>query len=172
MKSRVRSTTTIGVSGELNGDRAGAQFGYRYSAFENEYDYLMYDNPFRVTDSTSGRAYIGPSGGSVDGPKTGLHSLSPDNTSNMFYVNARSKLGDDAWVNGSLSYNVMKQDEQLMAYTTNTAITSASGAPFDLQDLFLRFTLDSISAIALSQAPHTSRAHPLLTPPIHTYTYF
>ena len=73
-------TTSFEVSADVKGGRAGAQFGYRYSMFENENNSLDYDNPYRSFDSTSSRAYIAPGNGSLDGPATGRNALAPDNT--------------------------------------------------------------------------------------------
>jgi MtrB/PioB family decaheme-associated outer membrane protein len=126
-------TNGADLSGEWTGETSGLRFGYRTSRFENNVSTLLWDNPFRATDSTDPNAYTAPGAGSINGPSHGLADLAPDNRSNLVYVNGRTKFGADSWAQASASYNRMTQDDPLLPYTANTAIRgiSASGATFD-----------------------------------------
>ncbi len=115
------STDGATLSGELNGKRGGLTFGYRYSKFKNDVDSLIFDNPFRLTDSTDPSAYQAPGSASVGGSATGQADLAPDNESGFLFVNGRLRAG--AWnLNGALSYGQMEQNDRLLPYTLNSAI--------------------------------------------------
>jgi len=121
------------LSGEWTGKTSGLRFGYRTSRFENNIGSLSWDNPFRATDSTDPNAYTAPGSGSINGPSRGLADLAPDNRSNVVFVNGRTQLGADGWLQASGSYNRMTQNDPLLPYTVNTAIRGINfaGATFD-----------------------------------------
>ena len=126
-------TTEVHLGGEWSGKRGGVQVGYRYSRFENQISTLIWDNPFRITDSTSGRAYLGPSNISIDGPVTGFADLAPDNEASHLYLSGRARAAG-WWMHGNASYGVMEQNDPLLPYTLNTAIVGVdpfTGATFD-----------------------------------------
>ena len=115
------------LSGELNGKNGGLTFGYRYSAFKNNVDSLIFDNPWRITDATDGSAYSAPGSGSIGGAAIGQADLAPDNEAGTLFVNGRWRAG--SWnMNGALSFNQMKQNDRLLPYTLNSAI---QGTDFD-----------------------------------------
>ena len=125
-------TTSAEISGELNGKKGGVRFGYRHSTFENDVDFVEWDNIFRSFDSTNGIAYLGPNS-TPEGPSRGRTDLAPDNDSDLLFVDGRGKAGG-WWYNGSLSYNMMSQDDALLPFTINTAIVGTNdrtGASFD-----------------------------------------
>lgn len=129
-------TTEVQLGGEWNGDKGGLQFGYRYSRFENQISTLIWDNPFRATDSTDGRAYLAPGGASIGGSSLGFADLAPDNESSQLYLSGRRRFGA-WWTHGSASYAVMEQDDPLLPYTLNTSIVGIdpfTGATFDPTD--------------------------------------
>ncbi|MCH9650181.1 MAG: MtrB/PioB family outer membrane beta-barrel protein [Deltaproteobacteria bacterium] len=130
-------TTDAEVRGEWNGAKGGVNFGYRYSTFENDISTLVWDNPFRGSDSTDPRAYLGPGFLSINGPTQGLVDLAPDNEANLAFVSGRTKLGAGWWLNGTLNYNVMTQNDPLLPYTLNSAIQGIdheTGTTFDAAD--------------------------------------
>jgi MtrB/PioB family decaheme-associated outer membrane protein len=109
------------LSGELNGKNGGLNFGFRYSRFENDVDRLIFDNPFRITDSTHPSAYQAPGSASVDGSSLGEADLAPDNEATWLFFNGRLKAA--GWnFSGALSYGTMTQDDPLVNYTLNSAI--------------------------------------------------
>jgi MtrB/PioB family decaheme-associated outer membrane protein len=125
-------TTGAEFSGEWSGKSGGLRLGYRYSKFENNNDTLVWDNPFRATDATDPNAYTAPGASSVGGAVHGIADLAPNNKSDLFFVDGRTKLG--SWVlNGSVVRNSLKQDDTLQPYTLNTAIRgiAENGTLFD-----------------------------------------
>lgn len=130
-------TTNAELAGEWNGKRGGLRFGYRHSLFENNVSTLVWDNPFRATDSTDANAYQGPSSSSVSGAARGFADLAPENEANMAFADGRVRFGGGWWAGGSLSYNRMTQDDPLLPYTLNSAIVGvdpATGATFNPTD--------------------------------------
>ncbi|MCP4204688.1 MAG: MtrB/PioB family decaheme-associated outer membrane protein [bacterium] len=114
------NTTDVEFSGEFNGKKGGARFGYRNSQFKNTLDSVLWDNPWRATDSTNPIAYLGPNTTDA-GPSRGLASLAPDNEANLLFFDGRARAGG-WWFNGSLTMNTMTQNESLLPFTINTAI--------------------------------------------------
>ncbi|MCB1008537.1 MAG: MtrB/PioB family outer membrane beta-barrel protein [Acidobacteria bacterium] len=115
------NTTDATLSGELKGKNGGLTFGYHYSKFENENASMIWDNPFRLTDSTHPSAYSAPSSTTVDGSSLGEAALSPDNDAGWLFVNGRFRAGN--WnLNGGITYGTMEQNDALLPYALNTAI--------------------------------------------------
>ena len=115
------ATDNATLSGELKGKKGGLTFGYRYSTFKNDVDSLIFDNPFRISDSTDASAYQAPGSASVGGAAIGQADLAPDNEAGTLFVNGRLRAG--SWsMNGALSYNQMTQNDDLVPYTLNSAI--------------------------------------------------
>jgi MtrB/PioB family decaheme-associated outer membrane protein len=129
-------TTDAELAGEWNGKRGGLRFGYRYSTFENDVSTLIWDNPFRATDSNDANAYQGPSSSSINGSSRGVADLAPDNEASLLFVDGRTRFGANAWASGSLSYNMMTQDDPLLPYTLNSSIRgiAENGSTFDATD--------------------------------------
>ena len=125
-------TTGAEFSTEWTGKNSGVRLGYRYSKFENNIDTLTWDNPFRITDATDASAYTAPGAGSVGGAVRGRADLAPNNKSDLFFADGRTKLG--SWVlNGNVVHSTMKQDDTLQPYTLNTVIKGIAdnGTLFD-----------------------------------------
>jgi MtrB/PioB family decaheme-associated outer membrane protein len=118
-------TTGAELKGEWNTKRGGLNFGYRYSKFENNISTVVWDNPFRFTDSTDPNAYQAPGNRSIGGAVLGFADLAPDNESNQFFVGGRFKLAGNWWAGGGASYAVITQDDPFLPYTLNTAINGA-----------------------------------------------
>lgn len=126
------------VRGEWMGEKSALQFGLRESVFENNISTLIWDNAFRAVDSTDPRAYVGPSGSSINGPTTGFADLAPDNEALSFFASGRTRFASTWWANGNASYIRMTQDEPLLPYTLNSAIEGVdteTGATFDASDI-------------------------------------
>jgi MtrB/PioB family decaheme-associated outer membrane protein len=126
-------TTSAELRGEWNAEAGGVQFGYRYSRFENNISTLIWDNPFRATDSTDGSAYQAPGSASIAGAALGFADLAPDNDASLAYVNGRARFGGNWQANGRASYQVLTQDDALLPYTLNSAIVGEGfgGEHFD-----------------------------------------
>jgi MtrB/PioB family decaheme-associated outer membrane protein len=130
-------TTGAEFKGEWYGAKGGVQFGYRYSKFENQIDTLIWDNPFRLTDSTDGSAYLSPSSSSIGGSSLGIIDLAPDNEAGSLFASGRARFGGHWTASGSVTYTTMTQDDRLQPYTLNTAIVGDNpftGAVFNAAD--------------------------------------
>ncbi len=137
-------TTGAQIAGEWNTRRGGLRLGYRYSEFENNISTLMWDNPFRVTNSTDPNAYQAPGSASVNGSVIGVADLAASNEASLLFFDGRTRLGD--WnLSGNLGYQLMTQDDPLLAYTPNTAI---QGIGFDHQ----RFNASDPATLPVSSA--------------------
>jgi MtrB/PioB family decaheme-associated outer membrane protein len=128
-------TTGTEVSGEWWAKQGGLRFGYRHSTFENSVSTLVWDNPFRATNSTDANAYQSPGSASINGATRGFADLAPDSQASLFFTDGRLKLGS-WWATGAVSYGVMTQDEDLLPYTLNAAIRGVAedGSTFDPTD--------------------------------------
>lgn len=129
------ATTETTTRGEWNGKSGGLSIGIRSSQFDNDLSSLTWDNPFRAVDSTDSGASSGPGSGSVNGPATGRIALAPDNRSTGLFVDGRWRFASGWWANASAAKTRMRQDEALLPYTSNTAINTRGGAPFDASDV-------------------------------------
>jgi MtrB/PioB family decaheme-associated outer membrane protein len=116
-------TSQAELAGEWNGANGGARFGARYNKFENNVSTLIWDNPFRAVSSTDPTAYLSPGGASTGGSMVGFADLAPDNEATTLFVDGRTRFGGNWWAHGSASYILMTQDDPLLPYTLNAAIT-------------------------------------------------
>ena len=107
-------TTGGEIAGEFNGEKGGVRFGYRYSEFRNEFDFVVWDNPFNAVEANRN-------------PSRGRFDLAPESEADLFFVDGRYKAGG-WWFNGNLVHNTMSQDDPLLPYTINTGI---EGVGFD-----------------------------------------
>jgi MtrB/PioB family decaheme-associated outer membrane protein len=126
-------TSSAELRGEWNADRGGMQFGYRFSRFENNVSTLIWDNPFRASDSTDPSAYQAPGSASIGGAVLGFADLAPDNEASLAFVNGRWRFAGNWWASGRASYQVLSQDDELLPYTLNTSIVGHDfdGSTFD-----------------------------------------
>jgi MtrB/PioB family decaheme-associated outer membrane protein len=125
-------TTGAQLAGEWNTRTSGLSLGYRYSKFENNVSTLIWDNPFRATPSTDPNAYTAPGAGSIGGSNLGIADLAASNRADILFLRGRTRFG--TWfANGSASYDSMKQDDPLVPYTLNSAISGINfnGSTFD-----------------------------------------
>jgi hypothetical protein len=106
----------------------GVVFGaFHYNDFSNRLDTFGWDNPFRATDSTDGRAYLGPYT-TTNGPATGLAGLPPSNQAWNLAGGTTLMFGPRTRLTADLQFGQWKQNEQqFIPYTTNTAVLTPSG---------------------------------------------
>jgi MtrB/PioB family decaheme-associated outer membrane protein len=107
---------------------------YYFSTFQNNIDTLTWDNPFRATDSTSSTAYLQTN---QNGASKGLIDLYPDNDyHNVSLTGSYMDLPLRSRISATTSWGWMRQDDALVPFTTNTAITATStpAAPFNASD--------------------------------------
>lgn len=115
-------TSEATLAGRWNTKGGGLNFGYKYSTFENNISTLIWDNPWRVTDSTDSGAYQGPGSSSVGGAALGFADLAPDNEVASFFASGRWRFGGNWFGGGGITYSKMSQDDPLLPYTLNSAI--------------------------------------------------
>jgi MtrB/PioB family decaheme-associated outer membrane protein len=101
------------------------------SWFNNQFQSLTWDNPLRATDFTNGKVPplgpYDPSGYSNgNGPAFGRLALPPSNSLNTLSAIGLYKMPGHSTLNGQLSLTMMKQNETLIPWTTNTMIANAA----------------------------------------------
>ena len=123
-RSPSRSTTTPPTpSSPASGtaERGGLRFGYRYSRFENDVSTLVWDNPFRATDSTDPERLPGAEllldQRLVAAASPTWRPTTRRTSSSSTAARASPATGGST---ATLSYNVMTQDDPLLPYTLNT----------------------------------------------------
>lgn len=96
---------------------------YDLSLFRHPEEFMIWDNPYRITD----RTYDLPFGAYVngDGTSQGRVALPPDNTANNLSFAAAANFGRSR-VSGSFGYGVWTDDVTLLPHTINTSITIAA----------------------------------------------
>jgi MtrB/PioB family decaheme-associated outer membrane protein len=94
--------------------------------FQNRVHSYTFDNPFRVTHSTDASAYQAPGSASVNGAAFGRMALPPDNNQITAAVGGIYKLPRNSRLTASVTFGRLTQDDELVAYTTNTAILAAN----------------------------------------------
>jgi len=93
---------------------------YTLSIFKNNIDTVTWANPFRAVDSTNATAYTATF---AAGPSRGLIDLYPDNISNnLSLTGSWSDLPFRTRISATASWAWQRQDDDLVPYTTNTAI--------------------------------------------------
>lgn len=112
------------IAGSWRFERGLVQLGYRYSAFRNDNLALVWDNPFRATDSTDPGAAGSPGTGSVGGSSRGRAALAPDNDAGGVFAQGRFDLATSGWLRFAVGHHRLRQNDTLLPYTINSAIVS------------------------------------------------
>ncbi len=93
-----------------------------------QYDSFLFENPFRITDSTHESAYSGPSTATVDGASVGRTSLPPSNNAWTLKGGTTLMFGPKTRLTADAHFGQWTQNEQpFIPFTTNTAITLPDG---------------------------------------------
>ncbi|HZI67687.1 MAG TPA: MtrB/PioB family outer membrane beta-barrel protein [Thermoanaerobaculia bacterium] len=153
-------TEDWGISAEFAQPWGLVRGAAHYNTFENEVDSLLFDNPFRVTDSTDGNAYQAPGTASVNGPTRGRVDLSPDNEAVTGSLGVVLRI--PVWsgrVTADASTSRWTQNRKFLPYTVNTAITSPFRAddPANLPASSLDGEID-VSTLSVSFTSRPTRA--------------
>ncbi len=120
-------TQDFGVNASFRGEWGNVFAGFNFNDFQNQFDTFAWDNPFRVTDSTDGRAYLGPYT-TVNGPATGLAGLPPSNQAWNIKAGTNLKFGRATRLRADAQVGRWTQNEQgFIGWTTNTAIFLPDG---------------------------------------------
>ena len=124
-------STDVGAAIEFSNEKGMVKAGWDGSWFHNNVDTLVWDNPLRITDSTT----LGSSQGRED--------LWPDSSTNMFSGTANYKLPGHSRLYGNLGFSKWDQNDALLPFTINTAIT-----PIPLDRQTAEASADVTSALA------------------------
>jgi MtrB/PioB family decaheme-associated outer membrane protein len=120
-------TQDVGLNGVLRGDWGVAFAGFNYNDFADKFSTFLWENPFRITDSTDGSAYTGPANGSTNGPSYGLAPTPPSNKAWTVKGGTTLKFGPKTRLTADLAVGQWTQNEPFIPYTTNTSITTPDG---------------------------------------------
>ncbi len=110
---------TADVEGKLEwGNQHGAvNVGFAHSQFDNHIQELVWDSPYRVTDTTASNAYT-----TGNGTSQGRLSLPPSNTEDTFSGTAVGRLAHRTTVAANFAVATLKQNGTIIPFTINTAI--------------------------------------------------
>jgi MtrB/PioB family decaheme-associated outer membrane protein len=108
------TTQNFGASAQYVGTygdnrRFNINLAYSGSIFENAFDSVIFDNPFRFDPPT----------GNNNTANRGHHSLAPDNFASRYTLTTGVDLPFDSRYMGTVSFNQMRQDEDFLAQTVN-----------------------------------------------------
>ena len=104
--------------------------GLTVNQFLNEHQSYTFDNPFRASDATDPNAYQAPGSASINGPSFARLALAPDSTQAVASAGLIYKLPYNSRLTADVGYGMVQSSQDLIPYTTNTAIT----VPFNASD--------------------------------------
>ena len=110
-------TTNLDTSLEYHQKQVTLRGGVAASFFDNDVQTLVWDNPYRITDSTYASAYS-----AGNGTAHGRMALPPSNDAVRFYLSGTYKPLPGTRLSASASYGTFNQNEKLLPFTVNTAI--------------------------------------------------
>lgn len=144
-------TQDFGVNASFNGSWGVGTVGFHFNDFAEKFDTFLWDNPFRVEDSTAGNAYLGPYS-TVEGSKQGRSALPPSNQAWTGTAGATFKLGDRSRLSADVSIGRWTQNEQsFLPFTINTAVEMPGGGdPTDVSSLPARNLDGKVDTLALN----------------------
>jgi hypothetical protein len=122
-------TRDVGASGEMKFGAALVRGAIHVNDFRDTLLSYSFDNPFRLTDATDSSAYTAPGAGSIGGAAVGRISTPPSNNAFNGSVGLLyNKLPFNSRATFDIGIGQWKQNERLIPYTTNTAITTPINA--------------------------------------------
>ena len=113
-------TTNLDTSLEYHKKWGTVRAGFAASIFDNDVQTLIWDNPYRITDSTYASAYS-----AGNGTARGRMALWPSNDALKFYLSGSFKPLKAARISAAVSYGMFNQNEKLLPFTINTAIPAS-----------------------------------------------
>ncbi|HCK85081.1 MAG TPA: hypothetical protein DHW63_11370 [Hyphomonadaceae bacterium] len=130
------STQNFSVSAQYAGrineeQRWSMSLAYVGSLFHNDLTSFTFDNPFRLS---------APVGNNT--ANEGRNSLPPSNDAHRLTLTGAVDLSPTARYVGSVSYGIMRQDEQFLPFTINPTILGSGGTPMTDLSLLPAQSLD------------------------------
>lgn len=92
--------------------------GYNGSIFNNDFASFTFDNPFRLSTPLAANT-----------ANEGRNSLPPSNESHRYTLTGAIDLPFSSRYVGTVSYSLMRQNEQFLPFTINPTILSSGGVP-------------------------------------------
>ena len=124
-------TTNLDTNLEYTKKWGTVRAGLAASIFDNDLRSILWDNPYRITDSTYPSAYS-----AGNGTAHGQMSLWPSNDAVKFYLSGSFKPLKGTRISAAASYGLFNQNQKLLPFTVNTALpgsdptaANALGAP-------------------------------------------
>ncbi len=119
-------TTNLDTNLEYHKRWGTLRAGLAASFFENDVQTLIWDNPYRITDSTYASAYS-----AGNGTAHGRMSLPPSNDAVRFYASGSVKPVAGTRISAAASYSLFNQNQKLLPFTINTAIPGSDPNAID-----------------------------------------
>ena len=113
-------TTNLDTSLEYQRRRITLRAGVAASFFDNDVQTLVWDNPYRITDSTYPSAYV-----AGNGTARGRTALWPSNDAVRFSLSGTYKPLPGTRFSAAVSYGAFSQNQKLLPFTINTAIPAS-----------------------------------------------
>ncbi len=110
-------TTNVDTNLEYDQTWGTVRAGVFASKFDNDVQTLLWDNPYRITDSTYATAYS-----AGNGTAHGQTALWPSNDAVKFYLRGSFKPVKGTRISAAASYGTFNQNQALLPFTVNTAI--------------------------------------------------
>jgi hypothetical protein len=153
-------TQDFGVDASYRGSWGVARAAVHFNDFKNRYDFVFFENPFRINDSNDASAYQAPGTASINGAVVGQMALPPDNQAISETVGATFKFGAQTRLTADVTLGQWKQDHDPLApWTTNTSITMPDGASAATAPLFAQTLGGKIDTMAINAFFHTTVAN-------------
>lgn len=128
-------TYDLKTSAEYATDDWSLMLSYTGSIFDNEIKSVIWDNPFRTSDSET------------LGSARGQHALPPDNIEHKFALTGAVNLPFRSRFMGSIAYNTMRQDDDFQPMTINSLLVSsplpANDADAKIDTLLMDFVFNT-----------------------------
>jgi MtrB/PioB family decaheme-associated outer membrane protein len=113
-------TTNVDTNIEYHKGWGTVRAGFAASLFDNDVQTLIWDNPYRITDSTYASAYS-----AGNGTAHGQMALPYSNDAVRFYLNASIKPMKGTRISAAASLGTFSQNQKLLPFTVNTAIPAS-----------------------------------------------
>jgi MtrB/PioB family decaheme-associated outer membrane protein len=117
-------TQDVGVNGAINKPWGNVHAGLHYNWFTDQVPSLVFDNPFRATDSLSVTLGTGAAATGVGGPASGRMVNPPSNSAYLSSFGTTIKLPSHTRVTAEVNVGRLSQNDQFFPYMTNTAVVT------------------------------------------------
>ena len=153
---------------DLGDDRKWiTNLSYGGSIFENKYDSVTWDNPFRINyDLSPFSTGVGGILPGEDGSPVGRASLPPDNYAHRVMLQTAADIWEKTRFTGTVSYNAMRQDEALLPWTVNDPLFALNPLPLPADSANAE-----INTLTIDTKLTTRALHPDLTNTLR-YRYY